>query len=659
MFRFENTYVLYALTLIPLLTALYIFLKIRRKHRLATYGDIALLEKLQPDRSPAKEHIKFALLMTALAALIFALANPQVGSSLEKGKRQGVDIMVCLDISNSMLAEDIRPNRLDAAKMALSRFIDHLRGDRIGLVVFAGNAFVQLPITSDYAAAKMFVNYVSPDMMNEQGTNIAAALDLAAVSMIPEDNGNEQSQKLNSLTSKVILVVSDGEDHFDEAVELAGDVASMGCTVHTIGIGSTRGEPIPVRAPNGSVSYKKDNEGNTVMTRLNESVLQEIAAAGNGVYVHANNANMGFEAIQEKIDAMTKTELDEVTFARYESKFQIPLIIGLIALFAEMILLGSKSKYGIRKIFNSLQDMLKVKTSISLLVLIFLSSMLYAQTTDELSSIRHGNDKFYQSEKYREEAMSMLEKGGNVNERKAGELFKKSAEGYQSAEVQYRKALSSNKNYDKANYNLGTALYRQERYDEAAQYFKGVAEQPSADAKLRAKAYHNLGNSLMKQENYSESVNAFKNSLKLDPSDLDTKYNLEYAKQKLKQQQQQQQQNQQNQNQDQNQDQQNQQNQGGQGDDKKDKQDKQNQDQNQNNGNQDKQDKQNQQDKQNSDNQQNKDKKDNGESAADKQKRQEEKRQLDALQQNERNTQQKVKAQEMRQGAKAHQEKDW
>ena len=282
--------------------------------------------------------------------------------------------------------------------------------------------------------------------------------------------------------------------------------------------------------------------------------------------------------------------------------------------------------------------------------------MLYAQTTDELSSIRHGNDKFYQSEKYREQAMSLLEKGGNVNERKAGDLLKKSAEGYQSAEVQYRKALSANKNYDKANYNLGTALYRQERYDEAAQYFKGVAEQPSADAKLRAKAYHNLGNSLMKQEKYSESVNAFKNSLKLDPSDLDTKYNLEYAKQKLKQQQQQQQQNQQNQDQ---QNQQNQQNQGGQGDDNKDKQDKQNQDKNQNNGNQDKQDNQNQQDKQNSDNQQNKDKKENGESAADKQKRQEEKRQLDALQQNERNTQQKVKAQEMRQGAKVHQEKDW
>ena len=663
MFRFENTYVLYALILIPLLTALYLFLQIRRKRRMAAYGDLSLLNKLQPERSPAREHTKFALLMTALAAFIFALANPQVGSSLEKGKRQGVDIMVCLDISNSMLAEDIRPNRLDAAKMALSRFIDNLHGDRIGLVVFAGNAFVQLPITSDYAAAKMFVNYVSPEMMNEQGTNIADALDLAAVSMIPEDNGNEQSQKLNALTSKVILVVSDGEDHFDEAVDLAREVAAMGCTVHTIGIGSTRGEPIPVRAANGSVSYKKDNEGNTVMTRLNESILQDIAAAGNGVYVHATNANMGFEAVQEKIDKMTKTELDEVTFARYESKFQIPLIIGLIALFAEMILLGVKSRSNLKKLFSNMQNVFKINSAASFLLVLLMafSTSLNAQSTDGRAEVRHGNNDFNKSEKYRQEAMSLLEKGGNINERKSGELMKKSAEGYQSAETQYRKALELNRNYDKANYNLGTSLYRQGRYEEAAQYFKTVAEQPSSDSKLRAKAYHNLGNSLMKQENYGESVKAFKNSLKLDPSDLDTKYNLEYAKQKLKQQEQQQQQNQQNQNQDQqNQDQQ--QNQGGQGNNDKDNKDnKYNQDKQQNQGDNNQQKDKGDQDKQNSDNQQNKDKKDNsqGQSAADKQKRQEEKRQLDALQQNERNTQQKVKAQEMRQGQKVRQEKDW
>ncbi|MCQ2285279.1 MAG: VWA domain-containing protein [Bacteroidales bacterium] len=656
MFRFENVYVLYALLLIPLLSAAYIYLQYKRKKKITKYADETMMERIVPERSKAKEYIKFALLMAALTCFIFALANPQVGSSLEKGKRKGVDIMVCLDISNSMLAEDIKPNRLDASKMALSRFIDKLKGDRIGLVVFAGKAFVQLPITSDYAAAKMFINYVTPEMMNEQGTDIAEALDLAVVSMIPEDDGNEDKQRMNALTSKVILVVSDGEDHFDEAVKMAGEVASLGCTIHTIGIGSTRGEPIPVRSANGSVSMKKDNEGNTVMTRLNEEILQEVAAAGKGIYVHAGNANMGFEKIQEKIDAMTKTDLDEVTFARYDSKFQYPLLLGLIFLFVEMLFLGSKNHFDLKKWLNVTQGIFKMKTGMVLLAIILCSNVLCAQTNEELSAIRRGNDKFKQSEKWRKEAMDLKAKGGEVNGRKASELMKKASAGYQEAELQYRKAMVTTKNYDKANYNLGTALYRQERYEEAAQYFKSVAEQTAVDPKLRSKAYHNLGNALMQQQNYGESVKAFKNSLKLDPSDMDTKYNLEYAKKKLQQQQQQQQQQNQGGGQDDNKDQQqNQQNQNGQND--KNQQDKQ-----QNQNGQDKKDQNDKQDQQNGQNgQDKKDKNDKqqGQSAADKQKQQEDKRQLDALQQNERNTQQKVKAQEMRRGEKVHQEKDW
>jgi Ca-activated chloride channel family protein len=252
--------------------------------------------------------------------------------------------MIALDISNSMLAEDIQPNRLEASKMALSRFIDQLKGDRIGLVVFAGKSFVQLPITNDYAAAKMFVNYVDPKLMSEQGTDIAMAIDLAAVSMLPETkNGNSDLNRISQLSSKVILVVSDGEDHFPEAVAMAAQVRRLGITVHTIGIGDVRGAPIPERK--GSNSFKKDLEGNTVITRLNEDILKDIAVAGGGVYVHASNANMGFEAILDKINDMNKIDLKEVTFSRYESKYQYPLALGLIFLLIELIWFSTRSRW--------------------------------------------------------------------------------------------------------------------------------------------------------------------------------------------------------------------------------------------------------------------------------------------------------------------------
>jgi Ca-activated chloride channel family protein len=355
MFRFENENYLYGLIIIPFFVLGYILIYYASKKKLRRFGDEVLMNKLMPLRSFSMQTLKFSLLMTALACFILALANPQVGSTLEKGTRKGVDIMIAMDISNSMLAEDIQPNRLEASKIALARFIDQLKGDRIGLVVFAGKSFVQLPITSDYAAAKMFVNYVNPKLMNEQGTDIAAAIDLAAVSMLPETkNGNTDLNKISQLNSKVILVVSDGEDHFPEAVEVAAQVRKLGITIHTIGIGDVRGVPIPDRK--GSNSFKKDLEGNTVITRLNEEVLKEIAATGGGVYVHASNANMGFDAILEKISNMNKQDLKEVTFSRYDSKFQYPLAFGLILLILYVMWFAVKPKW--RERFFNLQRLL-------------------------------------------------------------------------------------------------------------------------------------------------------------------------------------------------------------------------------------------------------------------------------------------------------------
>ena len=655
MFRFEYEYVLYALIIIPVLIGLYSYLQYHRRKKMESFGDGELTRRLSAEDVPAMHHLKFSLFLLGLICLIFALANPQVGSSLEKGTRKGVDIMICMDISNSMLAEDIQPNRLEASKMALSRFIDKLQGDRIGLVVFAGKAFVQLPITSDYAAAKMFINIVKPSLISEQGTNIADALDLATVSMLPED-GKIQQKQLSDLTSKVILVVSDGEDHNDESIEMAQEVHKLGITIHTIGIGNTLGEPIPLRDKYGNPTFKKDRDGNTVMTRLNEEVLQDIAHAGGGTYVHASNANMGFETILNKINAMNKTDIQEVTFTRYDSKFQIPLILSLLFFLIEALLFTTPSK--LKQLLQKMQSQVKGKTALVILALMVVIPVAQAQTKAELSAIRKGNEQFKTAEQFRKDAMDLMAKGGEVNKRNADEKMKKASEQYQQAEINYRKAMETTHNYDKANYNLGNSLYRQERYEEAGKAYESVANNKSSSNDLRERAYHNMGNSLLKQEKYKESIDAYKNALKLNPKDMDSKYNLEYARKKMMQQMQQQQQNQQNQ--DQNQDQNQQQQQGGQG--QQDQKDQQNQNGNQGQQNQDKdqnkdqqnqqqqgQDKQDQQDKQQQQQQ----------SAADRQRQQDNKRQLDALQQNERNTQQKVSKQQMQGGNKTHQEKDW
>jgi len=618
MFKFENTTYLYGLLLVLLFILLYVLFHFLNKRKMAAYGDISLLSRLMPEHSPAMKHFKFSILMLALGCFIFAMANPQVGSTLEKGTRKGVDIMICMDVSNSMLAEDIAPNRLEASKMAMSRFIDKLKGDRIGIVVFAGKAFVQLPITSDYAAAKMFINNLSTDLVREQGTNIASALDLAAISMLPEHSDEKTASLLKSLTSKVIIVVSDGEDHFQEATQLAAEVNKLGIVVHTIGIGSTRGEPIPIKNRSGSVNYKKDKEGNTVMTRLNEQALRDIATAGKGVYVYAGNANMGFDLILEEIDKMFKADLQEITFARYENRYQIPLFLGILFLVIEALFFAVKPRW-IKWFSNDLP-----KSKITFFIL-FLSITIgvNAQTKDELKSIRKANIFYNQAEESRKAAEKHEQEGLNLSSRKAQEERGKADENYKKAEVEYRKSMETTKGYDKANYNLGNSLYRQGNFEDAAKAFEYVAKQESSNKDFRAKSYYNLGNTLLQQKKYKESMEAYKNSLKLKPSDMDTKYNYEYARKMLRKQEEQQQQDQQNQDNQQQQD-------------KEEKSEP----KNQKGDNKEEQKKREQQ-------------------AAEQRQQNQDKRQLDALQQNERKTKEKVDRKEMQQGKSVPQEKDW
>ena len=636
MFRFENEFYLYGLLIIPILILGYLLLIRKDKKKWLNYGDHPLIQKLMPERSSTMQHLKFGVLMGALCCFILALANPQIGSSLEKGKKKGVDVMICMDISNSMLCQDLQPNRLEASKMAISKYIDQLEGNRIGLVIFAGKSFVQLPITNDYAAAKMFVNFVNPELINTQGTDIASAIDLAAVSMIPEDKkGKPDVSKISKLNSKVIVVVSDGEDHFQDAVDMAKKAKDMGIIIHTIGIGSTQGVPVPTSDQIGTTTYKKDMDGNTVISRLNEDILKNIAQAGGGSYVHASNTSMGFEAVADKINAMDKSDLNEITFSKYDSKFQVPLLLGLLLVVIEALLFSVKPKW--KKMISQFQQLFVMKKSVVLLFLLFSVPFLQAQTLEEISALRKGNKEYAEAEKIREEAMNLTQKGGQVNQRIAQDKFKKASQLYQKAEINFRKAMVVTKNHINAQYNLANTLYRQEKYTEAAEIYKAISENQKADKKMRSKAYHNYGNSLLKQEKYKESIDAYKKSLKINPKDKETKYNLEYAKKKMQQQQQQQQQNKDQQNKDQqNKQQQQQQQQQQQNKDQQNKKDQQQQQQQQDNKNKDQKQK----------------------SAEEKERAKEDKRQLDALQLNEKNTQQKVQRQQEK-GRNLKQAKDW
>ena len=283
-----------------------------------------------PDVSPKRQHLKFWFSFAAIALIIFVIAGPQFGSKLETVKRQGVEIMVCLDVSNSMLSEDVSPSRLDKAKQMLAKLTDGLSNDKVGMIVFAGDAFTQLPITSDYISAKMFLSSISPEMISTQGTAIGAAINLAARSFTP-----------NESSDKAIIVITDGENHEDDAVGAAKMASEKGIRVDIVGIGDPKGAPIPMGSAN---NYLKDNAGNVVITKLNEQMCQEIAAAGNGMYVRADNTNSALRALQKEIEKMNKTEMDSKVYSEYDEQFQILAWIALVLLIADVLTLDRKNR---------------------------------------------------------------------------------------------------------------------------------------------------------------------------------------------------------------------------------------------------------------------------------------------------------------------------
>jgi len=330
--RFDNPYILYGLALLPLLIILHYLINRRKRKLLRAFADTELYARLAPKASGKRNNWKHALFITALAFLILALANPQIGSRMEKSTRKGVDLVIALDVSNSMLAEDINPNRLDNAKRAVDQLIQRLEGDRIGLVIFAGHAYKQLPITTDYSAARMFLRAISTDIVPTQGTAIGEAIEQSLSAFDEKSNHN-----------KAIILISDGENHQGNALKAAEKAREKGVIVHSIGMGSLKGAPIPASANNASKRYKQDQNGNTVITQLNQTMLKDIARKGKGKYILANNANSGVNSLYDEIKKMEDKEFKSRVYADYEDRFQYPLAIAILLLIVEHLLFNRKS----------------------------------------------------------------------------------------------------------------------------------------------------------------------------------------------------------------------------------------------------------------------------------------------------------------------------
>jgi len=338
MLRYEHIEYLNFLFGIPFIILAILLYSKWKKNALALFGDSKLVTELMHSFSKRRTQIKNILTVLIFILLIIGIANPQVGTKMEEVKREGVDLMIAIDLSNSMLAEDIKPNRLERAKQAISRLIDKLEGDRIGLIVFAGEAYVQLPITTDYSAAKLFLSTVNTNIVPTQGTEIAKAIDLSV-----------QSFDMENAQNKAIIIITDGESHDEKAIESAEKANKLGIFVHTLGMGLSKGGPIPIYNKYGNrTGYRKDREGNTVVSKLNENLLMQIANTGKGTYVRANNSKAGLSTLFAEINKMEKKEIGTMIFTKYKDRFQLFIGLALLLLITDLILLGRKNKWSNR-----------------------------------------------------------------------------------------------------------------------------------------------------------------------------------------------------------------------------------------------------------------------------------------------------------------------
>ena len=329
MFRFEEPTYLYLLLLLPFLAAFYLYSNYRRRKAIRKFGDPVLMAQLMPDVSKYRPDVKFWLVFAAIGLFAVLLARPQFGSKLETVKRQGVEVMIALDISNSMLAQDVQPSRLEKAKRLVAQLVDKMENDKVGMIVFAGDAFTQLPITSDYISAKMFLESINPSLISKQGMAIGAAINLATRSFTPQEG-----------VGRAVIVITDGENHEGGAVEAAKAAAEKGIQVSVLGVGMPDGAPIPVEGTN---DFRRDRDGNVVVTRLNEQMCQEIAQAGDGIYVRVDNSNAAQKVIAQEINKMAKADVETQVYTEFNEQFQAVAWIILLLLLAEMLILERKN----------------------------------------------------------------------------------------------------------------------------------------------------------------------------------------------------------------------------------------------------------------------------------------------------------------------------
>ena len=328
MLRFEDPIYLWMLLIIPILVLVRFIVWQKRKRNLRKFGDPSLLKEMMPDVSKYRPTIKFCLLFSVITILIFMIARPQVGSKISHEKREGIEVLIALDISNSMLAQDVIPSRLEKSKLLIEDLVYHFTNDKVGLVVFAGDAFVQLPITNDYVSAKMFLQNINPSLITTQGTDLARAISLSQSCFTQREH-----------IGRAIIVITDGEDHEGGALEAAREAYKKGISVFILGVGTSKGAPIP----DGNGGYLKDNSGQTVLSALNEQMCQQVAKAGNGVYIHVDNTSDAQEKLNKELSKLQSGISDTVVYSEYNEQFQIFGIILLLLLIAETILLESRN----------------------------------------------------------------------------------------------------------------------------------------------------------------------------------------------------------------------------------------------------------------------------------------------------------------------------
>jgi Ca-activated chloride channel family protein len=479
MLKWQHIEYLFGLAALPLLVLLFYTLVRWKKKMKARIGDPALVGQLVKNFSSLRFGTKAGLALIALAAVVLGAANFQRPGAMQNVNRQGVDVMLVLDVSKSMLAKDIKPSRLERAKQLLLRLTDKLENDRIGLVLFAGRAYLQMPLTTDHGAAHMYIQDASPDVVPTQGTVIGEALKMANTSF------NSKERKY-----KAIVLVSDGEDHDPEALNVAKTLASDGVMINTVGIGSPDGSPI-VDPATGEL--KKDEQGNTVISKLNEAELQQLADATNGQYVRMDNVDDALITMTQQLDSVQKKSLSDAEFIDYKSYFQWFLGIALVLLLAEYFL-PERRRQGLR-----------AAVVMGVLVMGF---SLTASAQKENALIRSGNRYYKQKQ-------------------------------LDQSQTQYEEAVRQAPENPAANYNLGNAQFRKNNYTDAAHSYGNSVEHSGADKTMQENGLYNKGVALIKQQKLQESIDAWKNALKLNANDADARENLQKALMQLKQQQQQ------------------------------------------------------------------------------------------------------------------------